>query len=172
MNAESVVAVFGSRGDAEEAILYLQRGGFPLGQVSLIAKHLQSDEQEAVSHGDQTERRAAVGAATGGALGLLAGSAFLALPGVGPLLLVGAVVTGFTGAIVGGLVGAMSGWGIPAEHARHYEELLRQGRIIVMVHGNPEELAEADRLLAEVEPVELHLHEGISADDRHIAAQD
>lgn len=166
---ESVVAVFDTREDAEAAILHLKQSSFPLEKVSLITTHLDAEEEQAVTHGDQTEHFAAAGAAAGGALGLLAGSAFLAMPGVGPLLLVGAIVTGFAGTVVGGLVGAMSGWGVPAEHARNYEQQLREGKTLVMVEGGPEELATADRLLVEDEPHELHLHAEIAADDPQIA---
>ena len=38
------------------------------------------------------------------------------------------------GAAIVGIVGALTGWGVPEEHAQHYEREVSAGRAVVVVH--------------------------------------
>ncbi|HEY1066981.1 MAG TPA: hypothetical protein VGE52_12750, partial [Pirellulales bacterium] len=116
-------------------------------------------------HGDEMEKSAAVGAATGATLGLLASSALLTIPGLGPVLFVGAIASGLTGGIVGGLVGAMTGWGVKEDHAAEYEEGLRAGKGLIIAKADPLRLAEIEQRLESMDTERVTLH-AESADAR------
>lgn len=84
---QSVVAVFDSLGHAENAVRLLDRAGFPMRQISIVAQNLQDerDVQGYLTTGNLTGSGAAGGAGAGGIFGLLLGSAFLWMPAFGPL---------------------------------------------------------------------------------------
>jgi hypothetical protein len=89
MAEHSVVGVYDTMTQAEEAVHTLDQAGFPLKQVSIVTQNLVSDK---TMHGyimpgdDLTARGAATGAWMGGLLSVLIGVAFLWVPGFGPLL--------------------------------------------------------------------------------------
>ena len=85
---------------------------------------------------------AAVGGSVGGILGALAavGTA-IALPGIGLVAgpLVGALAGAGAGGAAGSLVGALVGAGIPEEHAKMYQNDLKDGRIVMGVNPRDED---------------------------------
>jgi hypothetical protein len=171
MSIESVVAVYSSFDDATRGIQALDDSGFPHRQVSLVSH--QNEEQvprNETKPGDESEHQAVKGAAFGGLLGMLAGAPLLAIPGVGPLLLAGPIATGMTGALVGGFLGSMSGWGVHADHVAEYQRKVEKGKVLVIASGNPRQIADAERILRETHPVELHLHAEDSADAEEIVS--
>lgn len=54
---------------------------------------------------------------------------------------------GGIGAAGGGLVGALIGWGIPEDRAKYYDELVSQGRYIVLMEGTQAEINGAEAIL-------------------------
>ncbi len=174
MKTESVVGIYGSFADAANGIRLLDEAGFPHDQVSLVTSAIDARlprERAAVQPGDESENKAAAGAAVGGLLGLLVGAPLLAIPGIGPLLLAGPLAAGMTGAVVGGFLGSMSGWGVHSDHVAEYQRKVAEGKVLVIVHGNPREVAQAERILRESNPLEIHVHAPDSADSEEIAAQ-
>lgn len=156
---DCVVAVFSRYAEARDAVQSLEAAGYGA-EASLIGRE-DSQRLEAagpLDQGDEMEKSAAVGAATGATLGLLASSALLVIPGLGPVLFVGAIASGITGGIVGGLVGAMTGWGIKEDRAREYEEELRSGKTLVLAKGDPVRLAEIEERLASSPAEQVTLH--------------
>lgn len=158
------VGVFSSRQDAESAIDELNRAGFPMNKVSIIARD--ADRQGDIAGVDVTDRvgnkadeGATAGALTGGTLGgltgLLVGLGALAIPGVGPVMLAGELATvlattvagGAIGAAAGGLAGALMGLGIPEERARSYSDRVERGDYLVIVNGTDEEIDIAEAIL-------------------------
>jgi heat induced stress protein YflT len=93
MAEHSVVGMYGTMAQAEEAVYTLERAGFPVKHVSVVTQNLASDK---ATHGfitpgdDLTLRGAATGAWVGGLVSVLIGAAFLWVPGFGPLLVVAA----------------------------------------------------------------------------------
>jgi hypothetical protein len=96
------VGVFSSRQETEQALNQLNRSGFPMDKVSVIARD--ADRQDDIAGvdvsdrvGNKADEGAASGALTGGTLGgvtgLLVGVGALAIPGLGPVLLAGEVAT-------------------------------------------------------------------------------
>lgn len=159
------VGVFSSRQEAEYALNELNRSGFSMNKVSIIARDGNRQDDIAgvdVSSGvgNKADEGAASGAITGGALGgitgLLVGLGSLAIPGVGPVLLAGEVASTIAttvagtaiGAAAGGLLGALVGLGIPEERARAYNDRVSRGDYLVIVDGTDEEIARAENILS------------------------
>jgi hypothetical protein len=106
----------------------------------------------------EKRRKTAEGAGTGGAIGGAIGAAGAAIAAVGTTLVVpplGIVIAGpvaamlaglGAGAAAGGLVGALAGAGMSEYRAKHFAELVKEGRIIVGV-------------IAETEPERRHIAE-------------
>ena len=173
MKHQCVVGVFDSLEASKLAVGVLGRGGFAAGNVSLVTRHVDptTDVGNELEFGDDSLPDAAIGATLGGLIGVLGDATLFMLTGIGTILIAGPLVTA-VGAIVGGLVGAMEGWGIHKLHIRKYENLVREGKVLLVVDGNPIEIAEADRMLRETEATEVHRYAQSSddapeIDDRH-----
>ena len=168
MNQQSVVGVYDVVSKAENAIQSLDRAGFPIKQVSIVAKDLESEREV---HGYVTACDIAKGSAgtaawLGGFFGILFGAAFLWVPGFGPLLVAGplsaALLGGVEGALIaatgGGLLGALIGWGVSRQHILKYEERVKGGKYLVIVHGSPDQVEDARAVLQSTGPEELNVH--------------
>ena len=168
MNQQSVVGVYDVLSKAEDAIRSLDRSRFPIKQVSIVAKDLESerDVHGYVNAGDIAKGSAGTAAWLGGLFGILFGVAFLWVPGFGPLFVAGplsaALLGGVEGALVGaaggGLLGALFGWGVSRQHILKYEERVKGGKYLVIVHGSPDQVEVARGVLQETEPEELNVH--------------
>ena len=168
MSDQSVVDVYDNMAKAEEAIHKLDRGGFPIKQVSIVARNLESEKEVHgyIDSGDVAKIGAGTGAWVGGIFGLLVGVAFIWVPGFGPLLVAGplaaALLGGIEGAVAGGagggLLGALVGWGVSKKQIIKYEERLKGGKYLVIAHGSAEEVNKARNILAgaSVEDLEAH----------------
>lgn len=155
-----VIAVFPSAAAANKAVAELHAAGWDDRSVSLITRS-DADELEAsrpINQGDETEKGAGFGAATGAALGLLASTALLTIPGIGAVAFAGAIASGLTGGVVGGLVGAMSNWGVKEDHAEQYEGDLQVGKTLLVVTGDPLQLAGAKSVLDDSDAERVVLH--------------
>ena len=154
------IGTFSTREDAEFALKELQEAGFNMDRVSVIAKNPDPKDNiggaEVKSAGEQAKGGAAAGAttgaATGGLLGLIGGLGVIALPGVGAVAELGVVLANTLlgsgiGAAGGGLVGALIGWGIPEDRANYYNDLVSQGRYIVLMEGTEAEINGAEAIL-------------------------
>jgi hypothetical protein len=156
---DCVVAVYSSYAAALDAAAQLESAGYGP-NLSVIGRHNESklDAAGPIDQGDEMEKSAAVGAATGATLGLLASSALLVIPGLGPVLFAGAIASGLTGGIVGGLVGAMTGWGVKEDRAEEYEAELQAGKGLIIAKGDPMRLAEIEERLAKTPAEDVTLH--------------
>jgi hypothetical protein len=174
MTEQSVIGVYTSIADAEDAVRTLDRAGYPIAQISIVARDLQSEQEVHgfFASGDAATAGAATGAWVGGLFGLLLGAAFLWVPVIGPVFvagplaasLLGMVEGGLLGAAGGGLLGALIGWGVAEDDVAAYEEYLRGGKYLVIAHGNAEEVAWAyDMLLRQGETSELTLHGAVAS---------
>lgn len=166
MSHECVVAIYESFEKAKDAILALERANVPHDQVSFVTHSVDQEvpDEKAVEYGDETEHHAAAGAGMGGLLGLLLGTPLLTVGGVGAMLIAGPVATGLLGAIVGGFLGAMTGWGVHTDHVRQYEDKVTAGALLVVVNGNPRQVADAEGVLQKTDSLEVHRHAETSAD--------
>src|SRR5207249_3644396 len=132
MAEHSVVGIYDTMAQAEEAVHTLDQAGFSVKHLSIVTQNLASDR---TTHGyitsgsDLSPRGAVTGAWVGGLVSMLVGAAFLWVPGFVPLLVVGRLaallLVGVEGALAGvatgSLLGALASWGIAEEHILEYE---------------------------------------------------
>lgn len=169
--AQSVVGIYNTMTQAEEAVQTLDHAGFPVTHISLVTQNLAHDQAThgAIMPGDDlTPGGAATGAWVGGLVGLLIGSACLWVPGFGPLLVVGrfaalllAGVEGtLAGIAAGSFLSALKSWGIAEEHLFDYEKQVQTGKHLVIASGTPEEVEHAYALLQSTAADALRVHVG------------
>ena len=102
----SVVAIYPTHTEADQAVKELQRSGVDMHQLSIVGRGYHTDEH-AVGYyntGDRMKYWGKAGAFWGGFWGILFGSAFFMIPGLGPILAAGPVVAWIVGAVEGAVV--------------------------------------------------------------------
>jgi uncharacterized membrane protein len=167
---ESVVAVYHTHAEAEQAVKALQHAGIDLKTLSIVGKDYHTDEHVVgyYNTGDRMKRWGKTGAFWGGFWGLLFGSAFFAIPGIGPILVAGPlvawIVSGLEGAaLVGGLSALGAGLfslGIPKDSVLQYEAAVKSDKFLVLVNGTAADVAKAKEILAATNPANLDQHAG------------
>ena len=143
----SVVAIYETHVQAEEAVKELQEAGIDMKSLSIAAKDTHTDEHVVgyYNAGDRMKYWGKIGAFWGGFWGLLFGSALFAIPGVGSLLVAGPLVSwiiaGLEGAVVVGGVSAVGAGlvsiGIPKDSVIEYDTALKADKFLLIVHGTP-----------------------------------
>ena len=100
-----------------------------------------ADGDAAIEEGSKAMEGAGAGAATGGTLGGIIGAiagigGAVIVPGIGAVAgpLAGALAGAGAGGAAGSLLGALVGAGIPEDHARVYENDVKDGGIMFGVH--------------------------------------
>ena len=82
---------------------------------------------------------ATIGAVVGGIAAAIPALGLLIIPGIGQLLAAGpiAIILGgvAAGGVAGGLLGALVQLGVTVEDAKKYENLIEQGKILVLVEN-------------------------------------
>jgi uncharacterized membrane protein len=165
---ESIVAVYPTHPEAEQAVKELQRAGIDMRSLSIAARDHHTDE-EVVGYyntGDRMKRWGKLGALWGGFWGFLFGSAFFMIPGVGPLLVAGPLVSWIVGALEGAaLTGGLSALGaglysigIPKNSVLDYETAVKSDKFVLIVHGTAAEVAKAKEVLDTTRFAQLDLH--------------
>ena len=84
----------------------------------------------------------------------------LLIPGVGSVLVAGPLAT----SMVGGFLGAMSGWGVHEKYVRHYEELVKQGKVLIVATGSAKQARLAEQRLLETEARGVHCYAPFDVD--------
>jgi len=164
----SVVAIYDTHSQAEEAIRNLQKSGFDMKKLSIVGKDYHSEENVTgyYNTGDRMKYWGKIGAFWGGFWGLLFGGAFFAIPGIGPVLVAGPLVAWIVGAlegaaVVGGLSAVGAGLysiGIPKDSVMKYESALKADKFILLAHGTTAEVTKARDIIQTTHPTELALH--------------
>jgi uncharacterized membrane protein len=177
----SVVAIYDTHSQAEEAVKDLQRSGYDMKKLSIVGKDYHTDEHVVgyYNTGDRMMYWGKMGAFWGGFWGLLFGSAFFAIPGVGPVLVAGPLVAWIVGAlegavVVGGLTAVGAGLysiGIPKDSIVKYESALKADKFIVLAHGTAAEVTKARDIMQTTQPTDLALHEFGREEHSQLAAK-
>ncbi len=164
----SVVAIYDTHSQAEEAVKDLQRSGYDMKKLSIVGKDYHTDEHVVgyYNTGDRMMYWGKIGAFWGGFWGLLFGAAFFAIPGIGPVLVAGPLVAWIVGAlegavVVGGLTAVGAGLysiGIPKDSIVKYESALKADKFIVLAHGTAAEVTKARDIMQTTHPTDLALH--------------
>jgi hypothetical protein len=159
-NTNSVVAVFESHNQAEEAIRELQRDGFDMKKLSIVGKDYHTEEHVVgyYTAGDRMaywgKQGAFWGGIWGGLWGIL-GAAFFWVPGLGQLLVAGPIVMWIVGALEGAVVtggitalgAGLYSIGIPKNSVMQYETEVKNGQLLLVAHGTSEEVERARAIL-------------------------
>lgn len=161
--SQTVVGLFHSREQAEEAVRELRNRDFDAGDISLITRGEES-ENSGEKTMDYEEQNLADGTLTdgvlGGMAGLLAGAGALLIPGIGPIIAAGPLAGALTGAVTGGIAGGLIDYGIPEDEGDRYEQEIRQGGVMVALEAEDENIAgEVEAVLQENGAYEVKIHE-------------
>ena len=164
----SVVAIYETHAQAEETVKELQRSGYDMKKLSIVGKDYHTDEQVIgyYNAGDRMKYWGKLGAFWGGFWGLLFGSAFFWVPGIGPLLIAGPLVAWVVGAlegaaVMGGLTALGAGLcsiGIPKNSVVQYETEVKNGKLLLVAHGTPDEVERARDLLHQTQAKTTTVH--------------
>lgn len=161
-NIKHAIGIFPNRQNAEQALVELKNGGFPMHKISVITKTSDNDSlsdslsHQGVQHPSMTRAEGAkagaiVGSTGVGLLTLAVGLSILLVPGIGLTLAVESLLTTFLGsgtaAAVGGLYGALQGWLVPEEQARIYNDRFNQGDYLVVIEALEGEIQIAEPIL-------------------------
>lgn len=165
---DSVVAIYETHEQAEHAVRELQEAGIDMKSLSIAAKDTHTDEHVVgyYNAGDRMKYWGKLGAFWGGFWGLLFGSAMFAIPGLGTILVAGPLVAWIVGAleeaaIVGGLSAVGAGLfsiGIPKDSVLKYEVALKTNQFLLVVHGTPETVANAEEIISGTKHVDHTVH--------------
>lgn len=180
MQTNSVVAVYPSHSEAEEAIKELQKSGFDMKKLSIVGQDVHTEEHVVgyYNAGDRMKYWGKMGAFWGGLWGLLVGAAFFWVPGIGPLLVAGPLAAWIVGAlegavVVGGLTAIGAGLysiGIPKNSILRYETAVKSGKYVLIAHGTAEEVAKAQETLKLTHPESIDRHEPAMAKEAGAAS--
>ena len=164
----SVVAVYDTHAKVEAAIKELQEAGVDMKSLSIASKDTHTDEHVVGYYnvGDRMKRWGKMGAFWGGFWGLLFGAGIFAIPGIGPILVAGPlvawIVAGLEGAaVVGGISAVGAGLfsiGIPKDSVIKYDVALKTDKFLLVVHGTPEAVDTARRVIEGTEPHSCTVH--------------
>src|SRR6266403_2767050 len=161
--SESVIAVYKSHREAEDAVRKLERAGIPIQRVSIIGRDFQLREnvQGYYRPSDAAKEGAGFGAWFGGLFGLLMGFGLFVLPVAGPLIvlgpLAGLIAGAATGAGVGALVSGLMAMGLSRDEALKYQRRLEAGEFLLTVTGTQDEIERASSVLEDTEHVGLEM---------------
>ena len=167
LETNSVVAIYGTHAQAEEAVKELQRSGFDMKKMSIVGKDYHTDENVVgyYNAGDRMKYWGKQGAFWGGLWGMLFG-AFFIIPGLGPILVAGPLVAWIVGALEGAVVlGGLSALGaglysigIPKDSVVQYEAALKADKFLLLAHGTVDEVAQAQNILQTTHPLQMEMH--------------
>jgi uncharacterized membrane protein len=168
--SNTAVAVFHSHEAAEKAIRELEKSGFDMKTLSIVGKDYHTEEHVVgyYNAGDRMLYWGQLGAFWGGFWGLLLGSAFFWVPGVGQVLVAGPMVLWIVGAleeavVVGGLSAlgaALFSIGIPNDSVVQYETAVKNGKLVLVAHGTPEDVERARKILDQSHAESTTVHAG------------
>ena len=163
-----VVAIYDTHAEAEETVRELQKSGFDMTKLSIVAKNPHAEEHVVgfYTTGDRIMHWGKTGAFWGSMWGIFAGAAFFALPGIGPVLVAGPLVAWIVSALEGAvLVGGLSAVGaglysvgVPENSILQYELALKTDKYLVIAHGTGEEAVRAKRIIKGTQATEVHVY--------------
>jgi len=157
MATQMVIALFDDLAHAQRAIEILEEDGFARHDISVVTKHGAEQPARDDIDSDPTvasvaEEEAKTGGMIGGVGGLIAGLAAFAVPGIGPILAIGPLAAALggaaMGAVAGGIVGALAEAGVPEDRARHFQQRILHGDVVLTLHTNNEGARRAETALS------------------------
>jgi hypothetical protein len=171
--SNAVIGIYDTHVTAEDAVKELQRSGFDMKQLSIVAKDYHSDEHVVgyYNTGDRMKYWGKMGAFWGGIWGWLVGAAFFVIPGIGPVLVAGPLVAWIVGALEGAVVfggfsavgAALYSFGIPKDSVLKVELALKADKFLVIAHGAASDIAKAREILTTAGAADVVQHTDVTA---------
>jgi len=156
---KTLVGIFSSEVAAAMAYSELRSLGIHGQGVIVLTPGASLQELEGVpaEEGEQPGMGKALGSVIGGAVGLAAGAAVanLLLPGVGPVIAIGLTAAPLglggaaAGAVGGGALENLLTRGLPKDEIFFYEDALRQGRTVIIIVADDDDLLSQGRQIME-----------------------
>jgi len=162
---KTVVGIFNSYSDAENATRQVKESGLKTSDISVIAKtneQVTSDVHEGGSDvtaavrdkskpriNDNISGGVVTGGVLGGLAGLLIGVGTMAVPGLGIVAAAGPITGLLSGAITGGVVGGLVDLGIPERKGKEYEDQIQEGKILWSMAASDEHVDTISEILKE-----------------------
>lgn len=152
----AVVAIYADHAQAEAAVQALAAAGVTMAHVSVAGRGRDGEQRNAApDSGGAVEHHVSHGGLWTALSTLLLDTGTFLIPGTGPIFVAGPVVGWVAGEVEGerlageiGPVGAaLASAGIPEDQRRVYERSLREGQVLVIVHGPAAEAAKAKAAL-------------------------
>ena len=169
----SVVAVYSTHTQADEALRAFKSSGFDMTKLSIVGKDYHTEEHVLgfYNAGDRMKFWGKRGAFWGGICAMLFGSALFLIPGFGHVMVLGPMVGWVIGAlgeatVVGGLSALGAGLysiGIPKDSILKYETALKADHFVVVAHGTVDDVSAAKRILERTGPLSLDEHRATGA---------
>lgn len=163
---ETVVGIYRLREQAETSLMQLRRSGFDMRQVSFVARSWQNEGHRvgAESDGEASKDRSKIEAFLKWTQ--LISSARLALPSIGLVFVAGPLTAWFVDAAdrachvrgLGAMGAALHYFRIPRNSALKIESAARDGKLLVVAHGAPIEIAQARSIMNSAGAAEVFVH--------------
>lgn len=156
---KTVIALFDTRQDAENAAYELRNQNLRMDDISIVAK----DGAENNTEGDQMTNDnisdgVTTGSVLGGLAGLLIGAGSFVVPGLGVIAAAGPIAGLLSGAITGGIVGGLIDLGIPESATPRYEQGLREGKVILTTKATDENVDAVTDILKNFGGFDVEVH--------------
>ncbi|NLK98320.1 general stress protein [Defluviitalea saccharophila] len=156
---KTVIALFDTRQDAENAAYELRSQNLRMDDISIVAK----DGAENNTEGDQMTNDnisdgVTTGSVLGGLAGLLIGAGSFVVPGLGVIAAAGPIAGLLSGAITGGIVGGLIDLGIPESATPRYEQGLREGKVILTTKATDENVDAVTDILKNFGGFDVEVH--------------
>jgi hypothetical protein len=153
---ESVIVTYKTVQDLEEAVGVLAASNFPIEQISVVAKDLDSQTQVHAFATSGFINRAPIGKEMWleGVFSMLIGAAFFWTPKFGQVIIVGPLaeilLTEFAAdanRINEHPLASLANWSVPIKNIAHYENLIKKGEFLLITHGHHEQVMTSKCLL-------------------------
>ncbi len=153
---QSLIATYQTVQDLEDAVATLAASTFPIEQISVIARDLDSHTQV---HGFATSgflNRTPLGAETWfeGVFSMLIGAAFIWLPRFGQIVVAGPLSDSLQKEFskknadsIEHPLGSLIQWGIPLKNILFYEASIQKGDFLLLIQGGHEQVKETEHLI-------------------------
>ena len=168
MSKQSVFFIAHCRNLAELIVDQLKFHAISNRDVSILYADVEKNGRKGHHFGDDLNRQAAddasPGTVVGGTLDWIMGIGALAVPGIGAFIAAGPIVASLRGVgdgvTAGRIAGGLTGLGVPGSKARHYEDRIRLGNILISVHTeSPAEAMQAKFIFTRARAQDICLDE-------------
>lgn len=154
---QAVVAIYAGHAQAEAAVRALAAAGVTMAHVSVAGRGGEGGERSSglYTSGGAVKHHGSHGGFWTALSTLLLDTGTFFIPGTGPIFVAGPVVGWVAGEVegerlegdLGPVAAALASAGIPEDQRRIYASALREGQVLVIVHGPTAEAAKAKAAL-------------------------